>query len=223
MFVIALFFIVLLARFNGFTLVEIQDYLIQGTKNSVFIILILMSVGMIIGTWVVSGIVPAIIYYGLHILSPSYFFITGFIICCIVMYFTGSSYATIGTLGIAFIGIGIGMGIPAPMIAGMVISGAIFGNKMTPFSDTTNLASGVAGVNIFKHIHSMLYTTLPAVFISCILYWLLGLRYGSDDNSGKTELMTETLMEHFTIHPVLLLVPLFTIFLIIKKLPLSLP
>lgn len=174
---------------------------------------------MIIGTWVVSGIVPAIIYYGLHILSPSYFFITGFIICCIVTYFTGSSYATIGTLGIAFIGIGIGMGIQAPMIAGMVISGAIFGDKMTPFSDTTNLASGVAEVNIFKHIHSMLYTTLPAVFISCILYWLLGLRYGSDDNSGKTELMTETLMEHFTIHPVLLLVPLFTIFLIIKKLP----
>lgn len=218
-FLIAIFSIVLLAKFNGFTLSEIQEYLICGTKKSVLIILILMSVGMIIGTWVVSGIVPAIIYYGLNILSPTYFLITGFIICCIVTYFTGSSYATIGTLGIAFIGIGYGMGIPAPIIAGMVISGALFGDKMTPFSDTTNLASGVAGVNIFKHIHSMLYTTIPAVVISGVLYWLLGLKYSGDYESGKTELITDTLMKHFTINPVLLLVPMLTIFLIIKKLP----
>lgn len=218
-FLTAIFLIALLATLNGYKLTDIQEYLIDGTKKSTLIILILMSVGMIIGAWIVSGIVPSIIYYGLNILSPSYFLITGFVICCIVTYFTGSSYATIGTLGIAFIGIGYGMNIPAPIIAGMVISGAIFGDKMTPFSDTTNLASGVAGVNIFKHIHSMLYTTVPAVLISGIIYWLLGLKYSGSYELEKTKLITETLMENFTISPLLLLVPLLTIVLIVKKVP----
>lgn len=218
-FLTAIFLIACLAIFNGYSMTDIQDYIIEGTKKSTLIILILMSVGMIIGAWIVSGIVPAIIFYGLKILSPSFFLITGFIICCIVTYFTGSSYATIGTLGIAFIGIGYGMGIPSPIIAGMVISGAIFGDKMTPFSDTTNLASGVAGVDIFKHIQSMLYTTVPAVLISGIIYLLIGLKYSGSYELEKTVLIMDTLKEHFNITPLLLLVPLLTIFLIVKKVP----
>jgi NhaC family Na+:H+ antiporter len=218
-FIIAIFIVALLSFLNGIKVLELQKYFLDGTKKSVLIILILMSVGMVIGTWIVSGIVPSIIYYGLQVLSPTYFLITGFIICCIVTSFTGSSYATIGTLGIAFIGIGYGMGIPAAPIAGMVISGAIFGDKMTPLSDTTNLASGVAGVNIFSHIRSMLYTTIPAVVICAVLYWLLGLRYSGNGEVSNVNLLSETLMEHFTINPVLLLVPLLTIFLVFKKIP----
>ena len=156
----------LLAILSGFTKEDLQEFFVDGCKGAVLVALILMTVGTVIGSWIVSGIVPTIIYYGLEILSPKVFLVFGFFICCIITFFVGSSYSAIATLGVAFMGIGLGMNINPGLTAGMVVSGAIFGDKMSPFSDTTNLAPAVAGTDIFKHINSMLYTTVPATLLT---------------------------------------------------------
>lgn len=218
-FIFAIVAITLCLLFKGFKLTEVQEYLVEGGKKSVLVVLILISVGMIIGAWIVSGIVPSLIYYGLKLLSPSFFLVAGFLICCIVSFFTGSSYASVGTLGVAFMGIGHGMGVTPALTAGMVLSGSIFGDKMSPFSDTTNLASGSAGTDIFSHIRSMLYTTIPALIISAILYTILGFKYDGNMEVSRVNVIIEALSQHFTISPLLLLVPVITIILAIKKMP----
>ena len=134
---------------------------------------------MVVGAWIISGIVPSIIYYGLQIFTPSSFLAVGFIICCIVSFFTGSSYAALGTMGVAFMAIGYGMDINPGLVAGMAVSGAVFGDKMSPFSDTTNMAPAAAGTDIFAHIKSMFYTVIPAFVITTILYFVMGLKYNS--------------------------------------------
>lgn len=179
-----------------------------------------MVVGTVVGSWIVSGIVPTIIYYGLKMLTPSSFLVTGFLVCCIVSFFVGSSYSAIATLGVAFMGIGLGLGINPGLTAGMVVSGSIFGDKMSPFSDTTNLAPAVAGTDIFSHIKSMLYTTVPSLIITTILYWIMGSRQSvSQVNLETVESINNALISNFNINPILLIVPLITIVLAIKKVP----
>lgn len=183
-FLLAILVIGIIALLNGFTKEELQDFFIEGCKGAVLVALILMTVGTVIGSWIVSGVVPTIIYYGLEILSPKVFLVFGFFICCIISFFVGSSYSAIATIGVAFMGIGLGLNINPGLTAGMIVSGAIFGDKMSPFSDTTNLSPAVAGTDIFKHINSMLYTTVPATVITAVIYTVIG--FNIDGNTLDT-------------------------------------
>ena len=214
-FLLAILAMGIIALISGFTKEDLQDFFIEGCKNAVLVALILMTVGTVIGSWIVSGIVPTIIYYGLEILSPKVFLVVGFFICCIISFFVGSSYSAIATLGI-----GLGLHINPGLTAGMVVSGAIFGDKMSPFSDTTNLAPAVAGTDIFKHINSMLYTTVPATVIAAIIYTVIGIQIGGAAmDTSAIDAINDTLRMHFNINPLLLIVPLLTIVLAIKKMP----
>ena len=183
--------------------------------------MIFIAVGMVVGSWIISGIVPSIIYYGLKIFTPSSFLALGFIVCCVVSFFTGSSYAALGTMGVAFMAIGYGMDINPALVAGMSISGAVFGDKMSPFSDTTNMAPATAGTDVFTHIKSMLWTVIPAFVISLVLYFVMGLRYTNTTPEAMQSLheIMDGLKANFTISPLLLIVPVVTIVLVIKKVP----
>lgn len=205
---------------SGFSISEIDRFFLDGCKSVILAAMILMSVGAVIGAWIVSGIVPTIIYYGLSILTPSTFLVTGFIICCILSFFTGSSYSAISTLGVAFMGIGMGLNINPGITAGMIVSGSVFGDKLSPFSDSTNLAAAVSDANVFDHVRSMLYTTIPAMLISAVLYFIISMKY-STANLDMTVInnIKGVLASNFNINPILLLVPVFTIVLAVKKVP----
>jgi len=199
---------------------EIHEGMVHGITLAMGAILILMVVGTMIGTWIMGGIVPSMIYYGLKVLSPGIFLVATLIICSIVSLGTGSSWSTAGTVGVALIGVGQGLGVPVAMVAGAIISGAYFGDKMSPLSDTTNLAPAVAGTDLFSHIRHMVYTTGPGYIISIILYGLLGTRFsGGGLKADNIEVILTTIKSNFFIHPVLLLPPLLVIVMVIKKIP----
>lgn len=199
---------------------EIQNGMVHGITLAMGAILILMVVGTMIGTWISGGIVPSMIYYGLKVLSPGIFLVATMIICSIVSLGTGSSWSTAGTVGVALIGVGQGLGIPTPMVAGAIISGAYFGDKMSPLSDTTNLAPAVAGADLFDHIRHMVYTTVPGYILALILYGIIGTRFaGGHLESGNIDTIITTLQSNFFIHPVLLVPPLLVIVMVIKKVP----
>ncbi len=199
---------------------EIQDGMVHGITLAMSAILILMVVGTMIGTWILGGVVPTMIFYGLKVLSPGIFLIATLIICSIVSLGTGSSWSTAGTVGVALIGVGQGLGIPVAMVAGAIISGAYFGDKMSPLSDTTNLAPAVAGTDLFSHIRHMVYTTAPGYVLSIILYGLIGTRFsGGVLEAGKVETILSTLKSNFFVHPILLLPPVLVIVMVVKKVP----
>jgi NhaC family Na+:H+ antiporter len=179
-----------------------------------------MVVGLMIGTWISGGIVPAMIYYGLKVLSPGIFLVATMIICSIISLGTGSSWSTAGTVGVALIGVGQGLGVPAAMVAGAIISGAYFGDKMSPLSDTTNLAPAVAGTDLFSHIRHMVYTVVPAYVISLGLYAFLGARFsGGVIESRNIETMLSTIKSNFFIHPLLLIPPILVVVMVVLKIP----
>jgi NhaC family Na+:H+ antiporter len=204
----------------GYAWKEIQEGMVQGINLAMGAILILMVVGTLIGTWISGGIVPAMIYYGLKVLSPGIFLGATMVICSVVSLGTGSSWSTAGTVGVALIGVGQGLGIPAAMVAGAIISGAYFGDKMSPLSDTTNLAPAVAGTDLFSHIRHMVYTVVPAYIAALLLYIILGIRFsGGILESQNIEIMLSTMDAHFFIHPILLLPPVLVIVMVIRKIP----
>jgi NhaC family Na+:H+ antiporter len=182
---------------------------------------VLITVGMIIGVWIASGTVPTLIYYGLKVLSPEIFLAASMILCAVVSISLGTSWGTVGTIGMALMGIGAGFDIPAYWTAGAVVSGAFFGDKISPLSDTTNLAPAVTGVNLFDHIRNMMPTTIPAMLIALIIYIVVGFFViGSEQASfEKIEAITSTLQEHFNISPVLLIPAILVLILAIKKVP----
>ncbi|NIM59159.1 MAG: Na+/H+ antiporter NhaC [Candidatus Aminicenantes bacterium] len=199
---------------------EIHEGMVHGITLAMGAILILMVVGTMIGTWIMGGIVPSMIYYGLKVLSPGIFLVATLIICSIVSLGTGSSWSTAGTVGVALIGVGQGLGVPVAMVAGAIISGAYFGDKMSPLSDTTNLAPAVAGTDLFSHIRHMVYTTGPGYIISVILYGLLGTRFsGQGLKAENIEVILSTIKSNFFIHPILLLAPVLVIVMVVKKIP----
>ena len=181
-------------------------------------ILILLLVGALSGTWLLSGIIPAMIDYGLQIANPRFFLPACVLISALVSLATGSSWSTSATIGIALIGIGKALDLPVGMVAGAVISGAYFGDKLSPLSDTTNLAPAMAGSELFTHIRYMLYTTLPCIVITLLLFIVLGWSFSS---SGEvdTSLLSKSIRERFNISPWLFLVPLLVIIMIVKKTP----
>lgn len=205
----------------GFTWKELEEGILSTINMTMSSILILLVVGMLIGTWIISGIVPSMIYWGLNILSPGIFLVASTLICAIVSIATGSSWTTAGTIGIALLGIGSALGIPSPIIAGAIISGAYFGDKMSPLSDTTNLAPAMAGTTLFEHINHMLYSTVPALVIALILYAILGFKYAGAqiDTSQITQIQTALAGNYNTLSPLLLLVPVAVIVMVIFKVP----
>ena len=187
-------------------------------KSTTGAILILLFVGALAGTWLLSGIIPAMIYYGLQILHPSIFLPACIVICAIISIATGSSWTTSATVGIALIGIGRALDIPVGMVAGAVISGAYFGDKLSPLSDTTNLAPAMAGSDLFTHIRYMTHTTVPSIIITLIVFLILGF-FQNTSGAADTGILLTSIKESFTINLGLFLVPLLVIFLIIRKTP----
>tara|TARA_R110000868_G_scaffold104694_2_gene288591 strand:+ start:2309 stop:3811 length:1503 start_codon:yes stop_codon:yes gene_type:complete len=185
--------------------------------KSVFIpIMILMLVGALAGTWLVSGIIPAMVYYGLQVLNPTIFLPASVVIAAIISIATGSSWTTSATVGIALVGIGTALGIPTGMIAGAVISGAYFGDKMSPLSDTTNLAPAMAGTDLFTHIKYMAITTVPTIIITLIVFTIISLNI---DTSGTADIsgLLKTIETTFVITPYLFIVPIVVVVLILLK------
>ena len=185
--------------------------------KSVFVpIIILLLVGALAGSWLISGIIPAMVYYGLQVLNPTIFLPATLIICSIISIATGSSWTTSATVGIALIGIGTALGIPVGMIAGAVISGAYFGDKLSPLSDTTNLAPAMAGTDLFTHIRYMTLTTVPTYIITLIVFVILSLSIETNGNSDVSEILN-TIKTTFNISPILFIVPGVVIGLILLK------
>ena len=190
----------------------------NSVKSVTGALLILLFVGALAGTWMISGIIPAMVYYGLKILDPNIFLPACIIICSIISVATGSSWTTSATVGIALVGIGKALGIPAGMVGGAVIAGAYFGDKLSPLSDTTNLAAAVTRVDLFKHIKYLTYTTIPSISITLIVFIILGFLQVSDGTTDNTYLLN-AISEKFNISLALFFVPLLVLIMIVKKTP----
>jgi len=193
--------------------------IIDGIQSAMGAVIILLLIGSLAGTWLMSGVVPAMIYYGLEILNPTIFLVASCIICAIVSLATGSSWSTIATVGIALIAIGQILGIHIGWSAGAIISGAYFGDKMSPLSDTTNLAPAIAGTDLFTHIKYMLWTTVPSFIIALTVFLVIGFTHQGAGDASKVELPQNIISSKFHISGWLFLVPIAVIVLIIKKVP----
>jgi len=210
----------LVAWKQGFSWKKIEDSIYDGIRLALPAVVIIILVGMIIGSWMGGGIVATMVYYGLSLLRPDLFLVSITLMCAVVSIAIGSSWSTMGTIGIAGMGIGASMGIPAGMVAGAVISGAYFGDKMSPLSDTTNLAAGLTNTDLFVHIKNMVYTTVPGILIALVAYWYLGSSFVSTEAELTNINNTMTLIQDsFFISPWLLLVPLTVIIMVGCKIP----
>lgn len=203
---------------NKVSFERMLDEVANNIKSTSGAILILLFVGALAGTWLISGVIPAMIYYGLQILNPTFFLTACVIVCAIISVATGSSWTTSATVGIALVGIGGALGISHGMTAGAVISGAYFGDKMSPLSDTTNLAPAMAGTDLFTHIRYMLITTVPTMVVTLILFTIIGLNLDTSKIPDTASLLM-VIEDTFYISPWLFLVPGLVIFLILKKAP----
>ncbi|WP_082796003.1 Na+/H+ antiporter NhaC [Flammeovirga sp. SJP92] len=197
----------------------LMDGIVDSIGSAMPSILILLMIGALAGTWLLGGIVPAMVYYGLKILNPSIFLFATIIICAIVSVATGSSWSTIATVGLALLGIGKTLGMSEGLVAGAIISGAYFGDKMSPLSDTTNLAPAVAGTDLFTHIKYMTLTTVPSFTIASILFLIIGFGYESTVSQADVHEVLTALEASFNISPFLFIVPALVVFLIVKKVP----
>ena len=207
-----------LGIFKGFKFSNMMNQVAENLKSVTGAIVILLFVGALSGTWLISGIIPSMIYYGLNILHPSIFLPACLIICAIISIATGSSWTTSATVGIALIGISKAIGIPVEMSAGAIISGAYFGDKLSPLSDTTNLAPAISGSDLFTHIKYLTITTIPTITISLIIFVILNYYMVSSGPTDNTALL-EAINQTFNITPLIFIVPFIVIILIIKKTP----
>lgn len=216
---LSLFITILYSMKKGFSWEYIVSSMSESVAKAYDAMLIFLLIGSTIGVWILSGTIPSLIYYGLNILSPSIFLPTGLIICSLTSLATGTSWGTVSTMGIALIGIGDSLGIPSPLTAGMIVSGAFFGDKISPMSDTTNLAAASTGTKLYEHIKGMLYTTVPAYLLSIILYSIIGFKYGSNViDYSQIKIIQDTLGSIFNIN-LLTLTPIIVVIImsILKK------
>ena len=218
--VITTIFAVIVAVANGYKWSFLEAGMCASIDRAMPSILILITVGMLIGVWIAGGVVPAMIYYGLMILRPGYFLVACAVLALIVALATGSSWTTAGTIGVALVGVGVALGINPAMTAGAIVSGAYCGDKMSPLSDTTNLAPAMAGSNIVDHIRKMMWTVIPSFGIALVVFAVLGMGHGGE-NMDMTLITTlqEGLKENFKINPLLLLPVLVVICIVALKLP----
>lgn len=209
----------LIAMRIGITWKTLQKGILHNINSAMSSILILLLIGSLAGAWMISGVVPAMIYYGLKILNPTILLFASCIVCALVSLATGSSWTTIATVGLALIGIGKALGVSEGMIAGAIISGAYFGDKMSPLSDTTNLAPAMAGTDLFTHIRYMAITTVPTMIITLLIFLVIGFTYQSGGEIHDVEPILAALSSSFNINLWLFIVPAVVIGLIVKKVP----
>lgn len=203
----------------GFKWEEIQNGIVKSIGSAMASLLILLMIGSLAGTWLLSGVVPAMIYYGLQILNPTIFLVAACIVCAIVSVATGSSWTTAATVGIALIGIGKALGISEGLVAGAILSGAYFGDKMSPLSDTTNLAPAMAGTDLFTHIRYMTITTVPSIVLALIIFLVLGFTQTGSGSITETETILAAIDARFNINGWLFIVPVVVVLMILKKIP----
>ena len=197
---------------------QMLNGIVKSLESALSAILILLMIGALTGTWLISGVVPCMIYYGLAILEPQYFLVAATVICAIVSIATGSSWSTVATVGVALIGIGEALGAPTAMTAGAIISGAYFGDKLSPLSDTTNLAAAMAGTNLITHIRYMLWTTIPSLTIALLVFFYLGTSLDSSGaNNADVEALSSLIANRFHITPWLFLVPAAVVVMVALK------
>jgi len=203
----------------GHSWTDLQAGIVQGISLSMSAVLILLVVGALIGSWILAGVVPTMIYYGLKLLTPAVFFPSACVLCCLVSLATGSSWTTAGTVGVALIGIAAAQNLNMGLAAGAVISGAYFGDKMSPLSDTTNLAPAMAGTELFTHIRHMLWTTTPSILIALILFTAIGLTTTAPHDTAAVNAILASLSASFVIGPHLLLPVALVLVLVVRKVP----
>lgn len=196
---------------------ELLHGIVKSIRTALPAILILLIIGALSGTWMLSGVVPTMIYYGLEIMSPKFFLVAASLVCAVISVATGSSWTTTATVGVALIGIAKTMGIHEGLAAGAIISGAYFGDKISPLSDTTNLAPAMAGTDLFTHIKYMAYTTIPSFGITLLLFLIIGFSITGHSNDLEIQRMLHVLENTYTLSPILFIVPGVVIFLILKK------
>ena len=213
-------FAAILGLFYGSNYKEMLDGAIESISSAMGALIILLLIGSLAGTWMMSGIVPSMIYFGLKLLSPSIFLFAACIICSVVSLATGSSWSTIATIGIAMLGIGNALGINEGLTCGAIISGSYFGDKMSPLSDTTNLAPAMAGTDLISHIKYMMWTTIPSIIITLIVFFIIGLNLDAQVGQlTQIESLQNALSTSFNISSWTLIVPIIVIIMIIKKVP----
>jgi len=204
----------------GFSWKEVETGMLNGITNSLQAIVILLIIGILIGVWILSGVVPTLLYYGLKILHPSIFLPATLIICSITSLATGSSWGTAGTIGIALIGVGEGLGFPLPLVAGAVLSGAYFGDKMSPLSDTTNMAPGMVGTDLYTHIKHMAYTTGVSYAITLVIEIALSFFYGGGEaNLESVNQILTGIDAQFSVNLLLLIPPVIVMLLAFRRIP----
>ncbi|MFC4802281.1 Na+/H+ antiporter NhaC [Neobacillus sp. GCM10023253] len=205
----------------GWSWDDVQKMMVNGVSRALPAVFILLIIGIIVGTWIASGVIPTMIYYGLSIIKPAMFVPIVALVTGIISITLGSSFTSIATIGLAFMAIGEGLGFSPGLVAGAVISGAYFGDKLSPLSDTTNIAPAMAETDLFSHVKHMLWDTIPAFLLSILLYWVVGQSAGINGGVDTKVIgaMKTGLDDVFVIHPLLLLMPVLTIILMVKKTP----
>ena len=218
---IGLVFTCVLAWFRGYRWQQLEHGLFHVIKVAIPVVLIIMIIGMIIGTWIASGTVPMLIYYGFDVLTPQIFLAAAMVLCSVISVSLGTSWTTAATVGLALMEVGNGFGIPMYWTAGAIVSGAFFGDKMSPLSDTTNLAPAVTGTSLFAHIKNMLPTTVPAMVIAFCVYLFVGFHLidGQHVDLIKIHALSTTLASHFSFNPIVLSPVLIVLVLALKKMP----
>lgn len=217
MFLILWIFLIPTGMFFGFGASEMEDVAVKFAAKALPAVFIMLSVGALTSTWIAAGTTPAVIYYGIKLINPRFFLLTALLLTSIVAMLSGTSMGSVGTVGVAMMGIGNSLGIPAPITAGACICGAFFGDKMSPMSDTTILASSIAEVNIFKHVRHMVYDQVPSYIITMIFFFVLGLKYGGKVDSPEVDALMAGIQENFHMG-ILTFVPLLiTIILLVRK------
>ncbi len=210
---------IILGIANGYTWKELERGIVEGISLAMGAVLILLMVGSLIGAWILAGVVPSMIYYGLAILTPSVFFAAACVICCITSLATGSSWTTAGTVGVALVGIAAAQGLHLGIAGGAIVSGAYFGDKMSPLSDTTNLAPAMAGTDLFTHIRHMVWTTAPSILIALIIFAIIGLRSAAPTDTSSVDAIRQAISTHFVVGPHLLLPLVIVLGLVIARMP----
>lgn len=204
----------------GYSWTEIEESMIHTNALAMQANFIIMLVGCLVGSWMAGGIVPGLIYYGLQIFTPSVFLACLPVMCAVISMSTGSAWTTASTIGVAAMGVAAGLGIPYPVAAGAIITGAQFGDKMSPLSDSTNLAAGVTEANLFAHIRHMMWTTVPSFAIATALFALIGLGYSADDvDDSQIQMICDTLQENFQISPWIFIAPGVIVLMMVLKVP----
>lgn len=209
----------LFGKYQGYSWGELQSGMFESISKVLVAILLLIEVGMLIGVWILAGTIPTIIYWGLELISPSGFLATSFILCIIASTMTGTSFGTMGTVGIALLGVGQALGYPTPLIVGAIVSGAYFGDKMSPVSSSTNITASICEVELFSHIGSMMWTTIPAAVVTAGIYLFLGMHYTGTVTASNIPQILQALGTTFNLSLITLIPPILLLILAYRRYP----